>query len=354
MLMETYNENGQHEVTREQPLLDSKGCVGEPGYARKLIWKYDRSKIRAPRFRIKEWDYYLICNDHFGVAFTLADLGYAGMISASWLDFDKEEEQTRTTLTAFPLGRFHLGSHSDRSQAEVQNKRAHIKYSTMNGRRRIQCKFGGFSGGDTLSAEIWLKQDKDLESMCIATPWEEDPKAFYYNQKINCMPASGIVRLGGREYRFEPSTAMGVLDWGRGVWTYDNTWYWGTGSGFVNGKPFGFNIGYGFSDRSSASENALIYDGKLHKLADVELRIPKGPDNAPLFLENWDITSSDGRFEGTFRPIFDRKARMDLKLILTDQHQIFGRFTGEAVLDDKTVLPVRDFLCAVEVVHNRY
>ena len=352
--MKTFIKDRQHEVLKEQPLLDSKGCVGEPGYARRLVWKYDRNKIQASRLRIKEWDYYLVYNDHFGVAFTLADLGYAGMLSASWLDFDKEEEQTQTTLTAFPMGRFHLGSHSYRSQAEVQTGRAHIKYSVMDGRRRIQCKFRRFSGEDTLSAEIWLKQDPALESMCIATPWKEDPKAFYYNQKINCMPASGIVRLGSKEYRFSSSTAMGVLDWGRGVWTYDNTWYWGTGSGWIGGKPFGMNIGYGFSDRSSATENALIYDGKLHKLEEVDMHIPKGPDNASLYMENWEITSSDGRLEGIFRPILDRKARMDLKLIVTDQHQVFGRLTGEAVLDDGTTLELRDFLCAIEVVHNRY
>lgn len=46
---------------------------------------------------------------------------------------------------------------------------------------------------------------------------------------------------------------------GKGVWTYDNTWYWGTGSGWHDGgDPFGFNLGYGFSDHSSASENMVF------------------------------------------------------------------------------------------------
>ena len=58
-----------------------------------------------------------------------------------------------------------------------------------------------------------------------ATPWADKPKAFYYNQKINCLPASGCIRLGEEQWRFRPEDAMGVLDWGRGVWTYDNIWY---------------------------------------------------------------------------------------------------------------------------------
>ncbi|MEI3102134.1 MAG: DUF2804 family protein [Oscillospiraceae bacterium] len=65
-----------------------------------------------------------------------------------------------------------------------------------------------------------------------------------------------------------------MLDWGRGVWTYHNTWYWGSASYHVNGVPFGWNIGYGFGDTSAASENMLFYKGKAHKLSQVKFNIP--------------------------------------------------------------------------------
>ena len=55
-----------------------------------------------------------------------------------------------------------------------------------------------------------------------------------------------------------------------------------------------------------------------------------------------------------FIPIIDRSANMDFKLILSDQHQVFGRMSGKAVLDDGTVLEVKDLLCFAEKVHNRY
>ena len=44
-----------------------------------------------------------------------------------------------------------------------------------------------------------------------------------------------------------------------------------------------------------------------------------------------------------FVPVLDRAACTDVKLIKSDQHQVFGRFTGKAVLDDGTVIEVRDF-----------
>ena len=193
--------------------------------------------------------------------------------------------------------------------------------------------------------------------MVICTPFEKKAH-FYYNQKINCMRAEGTVKLGKETYTFAPDSAFGVLDWGRGVWTYHNTWYWGLASGLVHGVDFGFNIGYGFGDTSAASENMLFYDGKAHKLSQVTFNIPMKDDGkggqTEDYLKPWTFTSDDGRFEMDFVPILDRASCTDVKLILSDQHQVFGRFTGKAVLDDGTVIELKDFIGFAEKVHNKW
>ncbi len=66
------------------------------------------------------------------------------------------------------------------------------------------------------------------------------------------------------------------------------------------------------------------------------------------------MSSSDGRFEMEFVPVLDRFAKMDFKAIVSDQHQVFGRLSGKAILDDKTVLNISDLLCFAEKVHNKY
>ena len=182
----------------------------------------------------------------------------------------------------------------------------------------------------------------------IATPWEKKGR-FYYNQKINCMRAEGWVKFGGQQYRFDPASDFGTLDWGRGVWTYDNTWFWGSGNCDLGGKTFGFNIGYGFGNTAAATENILFYDGEAHKLDDVTFHIPEDD-----YCKPWRFTSSDARFEMDFVPIIDRSAKLDYKLIVTDQHQVFGRMSGTACLDDGTRLKIKDMLCFAEKVHNRY
>lgn len=88
-----------------------------------------------------------------------------------------------------------------------------------------------------LNAEIKLLQAEDMDTMVIATPFAEDKHAFYYNQKVNCMPAEGIVSIGEYKIDFKFDSSFAVLDWGRGVWTYSNTWYWGSASGLADGVP---------------------------------------------------------------------------------------------------------------------
>lgn len=337
-----------HEVTKVQPLLREDGSLTEPGWSRRLLQTYDRSRIRAPKFRIKEWDYYLVLNEDFAGAFTLSDDGYIGLQSVSLLNFKEGWEHTETILNAFPMGKMKLPETSSKGDTVYRDKRLHMEFRVRDGRRSIHCRFKNFYQGKPFACDIVLAQPP-MDTMVIATPWKEKRTAFYYNQKINCMRASGSMTFDGRKYEFSPETDFGTLDWGRGVWTYDNRWYWGSGNTVINGKPFGFNIGYGFGDTTAASENILFYDGKCHKLDDVEFHIPK-----ESYMKPWTFTSSDGRFEMDFVPVLDRAARTAAVVIESDQHQVFGRMSGRAVLDDGTVLDVKDLMCFAEEVHNRY
>lgn len=336
-----------HEVTRKQRLLNERGHIAEPGWARSLVWEYRRSDIKAPKFRIKEWDYYLVTAKDFGIAMTIGDLGYIGLEGASFFDFKEGWEHTDNVLATLPMGKLKLPSHSSTGVSEYKDERVHLKAVVEAGRRHISCEFKNFHGEGDLCFDIMLAQP-DMDSMVIATPWKKRT-CFYYNQKINCLPASGWVEYRGKRYEFHPETDFGTLDWGRGVWTYDNIWYWGTGNGLVNGKPLGINIGYGFGDTTAASENLVIYDGKAHKLDDVTIHLDKTD-----YLKPWKITSSDGRFEMDFVPLFDRSDATDFIIIGSWQHQVFGHLNGTVVLDDGTRLEVKDYLCAVEVVRNRY
>ena len=341
-------ENRNHEVLTEQELLDENGEIREPGWSRRMLQKYERKAVKAPAFRIKEWDYYIVLGDGFGAAFTISDDGYVGLQSVSMLLFGTPTVNcTQTVLNVLPLGRIHLPDRPEAGPTRYADKRLKMRFDVREGGRRIRCKYKEFKDGKDFSCDIKLRQP-DMDRMVIATPWDEK-YAIYYNQKINCMRASGWMEFDGQRYEFNPAKDFGILDWGRGVWTYDNTWYWGSGNADINGKAFGFNLGYGFGNTSAASENVIFYDGRAHKLDDVEFHIPESS-----YMEKWTITSSDGRFEAEFTPVMDRAACLDFKVIVSDQHQVFGKMNGKAVLDDGQVIEMKDLLCFCEKVHNKY
>ena len=340
----------QHEITRAMPLLDKQGNLTEPGYAKKLLPVYRRSDIRAGKSRIKEWDYYLINNGRFALALTIADNSYMGMDSISLLDFEEGWEITKSPMSVFTFGKVHLPESSAVGSVRHGGKAHSLSFENDGkGRRVLTASMADFGPEGSLAAEIELT-DEPEESMVIATPFDK-PGHFYFNQKINCLRARGEVRYGGRVYRFDPADSFAVLDWGRGVWTYHNTWYWGSASGEVDGVPFGFNIGYGFGDTSQATENMLFYNGKAHKLNHVSFHIPGDEKD---FLSPWRFSSDNGRFTMDFTPVLDRASCTDLRLIKSDQHQVFGLFTGTAILDDGTPIDIKDFPGFAEKVENKW
>ena len=97
----------------------------------------------------------------------------------------------------------------------------------------------------------------------------------------------------------------------------------------------------------------LFFNGKAHKLSQVKFEIPVR-DGKDDFMSPWKFTSDDGRFELDFIPMMDRCAKIDLKLICSDQHQVFGRFSGTVILDDGTKVEIKDLPGFAEKVRNKW
>ena len=60
------------------PLHRLDGALSACGWATQLELAYDRTRIKAPGWRIKEWDYYLVNDDEYAVALTVGDLRLHG------------------------------------------------------------------------------------------------------------------------------------------------------------------------------------------------------------------------------------------------------------------------------------
>ena len=343
----------QHEIQNPAPLLNDDGSLFEAGYAKYPILVYDRSLVKGGKLRIKEWDYYLIYNDRYAVALTADDNSYMGLMSVSFIDLEKGTELTKSVIIPLTLGRVGLPPTSAYGDIKFKNHRVELAFTHEVEGRRLKVKFKRFKDKEDFECDLLLTEEP-RDSMVIATPFPKKTTAFYYNQKIIAMRASGTVWHDRKKYKFTSGNTFGLLDWGRGVWTYDNTWYWSAAQGVVDGHKFGFNLGYGFGDTSAASENMLFVDGVAHKLEGVTFNIPQDASGRDNYLKPWTFTSSDGRLTLDFVPILDRKNKTSLGVIMSDQHQVFGRFSGEAVLDDGKKIVIKDLAGFAEKVRNKW
>lgn len=334
-----------HRITEKGKLLTKEGVLAQKGYATSLLLEYSRKDVKAKKSRIKEWDYYFFGNEKEGVALTIADNSYMSLVSATYFDFEHGRKKDFKSIKFFSNGKLNMPTDSSVGDIYYRDRKVGFQVKLSEGKRHIHCVIPKFHKGESFEFKATVSALNE-DSLVIVTPYKEDDKAFYYNQKINNLVATGFYRVGEKEVKLEAE--QGVLDWGRGVWTRDNTWYWSSLSMILpSGEPFGFNLGYGFGDTSASSENMAFFAGKSYKLNDVDFGLPK--DN---FTDPWHFTSKDGAIDLVFTPLYDNRTNINVIFLKQDAHQVFGTFSGTIKLNSETSITIKDGFGFAEKVRN--
>ncbi len=344
----------QHEIVAPAPLLDAHGRLTEPGWARAPLLDCNLEAVRfyppllrfLQRFRVKRWDYYGVTTPDRFFSATLADLGYAGQAFVYTVDFATGQYHEET-LT-IPLGRgIVLPRNSTEGESRYTNGKQALSFRVMPGDRRISVTWPGF-GGQPLAAEIAFQAAPAHESTVVVIPIRGN--RFYYNRKINCLPAVGWLQVGDQHTEIRPETCLGNLDWGRGVWEYRSFWVWASASGFLpDRRSIGLNLGFGFGDTSAATENTLILDGRIHKLGRVDFTY-----DASAFERPWRMAAPDGRLDLEFVPFLPRVASTNLLVITSEVHQMFGRYRGTIRTDDGETIRIEGLVGFAEEHHAHW
>ena len=163
----------QHEITRVIPLLDERGNLTEAGYAKRLLPVYDRTKVKGGFARLKEWDYYYVGSDRFGVALTIADNSYMGLDSISFLSFEGTPwEITKSPMRIFPMGKTNLPPTSASGVTEIAGKGYALSFNVQEGKRVLTAHMDDFKDGKPIDIDVTLTGEPE-ESMVICTPFEK-------------------------------------------------------------------------------------------------------------------------------------------------------------------------------------
>lgn len=339
----------EHKLTHG-PLLDKNGNLVEAGYSYELCKEYSRKQIKGLKTRIKEWDYYYFGDNEYGIAVTIDDNSYMGLGSTSILDFTNKSHKNKAEMFWLPFGKVNMPETSVTGSVKVEGKNYFVNFINEAGKRHISAKFINFHKKRDLIIEVDLELTTP-HSMVIATPFKKK-RHFYYNQKINLLKVTGYFKFGELTHSFNDD-AYGVLDWGRGIWTYSNTWYWSSLNVKQGDDLIGWNLGYGFGDTSKATENMLFVNKDVYKLKDIKFNIPQNSKGKDDFLRDWKITSENNDVNITFTPIIDRHDQTNAIVIEQNAHQVFGYFNGAIKVDDK-IFEIKNALGFAEKVKNRW
>lgn len=340
-------------INQTGPLLNKNGELTIAGWSPQpmLDSNLENANFYLLKFlqplRMKCWDYYgLTTKTHF-FSFTVSDIGYLGMIFAYVIDFEKKTLHEETLAIPFAKG-VEIPRNSQDGVTQYKNDKVKLLFFTTNDQRKLSIHWTNFENNQDLKAEIKLDHPAGHQSMNLVIPIEK--RRFYFNRKINCLPATGWVEYLGQKYDLTSQTALGNLDWGRGVWAYDSFWVWASASGFTDdGRTIGLNMGYGFGDTSAASENAFILNGKIHKIGKLKFTY-----NSKDFMQPWKMISEDKRIDLIFEPFLDRTAKTDIKLLYSEVHQLFGIYSGTLVTDEGESIEIKNLIGFAEEHHARW
>ena len=75
-------KSAQKEYTEPTKLLADDGTLLSPGWARHMVFDYDRTKS-TPTMRRKEWDFYQISDGRYMIQISFANISIGGYASAA-------------------------------------------------------------------------------------------------------------------------------------------------------------------------------------------------------------------------------------------------------------------------------
>ena len=331
------------EITSNQQLLDLHGKLQTTGYSRHMNFVLDKKHVRP--LRLKEWDFYQIHFDsRYVLQLTLGHLSGVMHACATLIDLASGErhEISKVALVRRSFRRNMPTNPETAHTLQYFARNLHVQFETTDKFRRLSFTSNDYHG---IKAEINLmltNVSKAKEKLVTATPFGKQAQ-WYLNCKENCFTVNGYARI--EDVAYQINNGIAFLDWGRGVFPYHCKWVWGNGGTNLNGKNFGFNIGWGTGNSEQMSQNAFFYDNKLYILSAVE-ETREG--------DGYRYRDADGRFDFFAEPILDTTTKKQMLWVNNKCHQIFGRWSGHVLLDDGTKLTVPPFVAFCRRIDNHW
>ncbi|KZX86221.1 hypothetical protein A3715_16600 [Oleiphilus sp. HI0009] len=281
----------------------------------------------------------------FGCAF--ADIRYIGACFA--YVFRPSDKKMLTWQFKSPLAAgLNMACRTDNDQSTFKSGKNHasqVYALNENGERR---KHLGISFGNELNIEAWMHEPKDYQTQSVCTPCAVN--GWVYAQKTASLPVLGTLKCELGEFDLSELDCYGHHDFSAGYMRRDTFWNWACFSlPPTNSRPaLGLNISWGVNE-SGFSENCIWIGTRCIALPQTQFFYDR--DNK---MGQWKIQSSDGSINLNFDAEGKHSEELNLFVLATDFHQIFGKFNGTIEIVGEPTITIENVWGFVEHQFSRW
>jgi len=284
-----------------------------------------RCNLSGNAGRKKRWDYWCVTSLEALFSLTYSQLDYLGIVDVWFLDLASRELFQASVPVPFAVG-FSLPETVNGGDMRFDWLGLKVELLALPDGTRLKARFS--SRGKEVEADVLVAWPQGHETLNVLVPWSE--KLFQFTSKHSARPVTGEVRVGDRVYALgSHNQAFGAFDFGRGVWPYRTMWNWASASGVQGDHTVGLNFGGQWTDGTGATENGLCLDGRLHVFPE-DLTWTYSPSD---WMQPWRIRAPSGRVDLTLTPFFHKQGALNLGVLSTSLHVLFGHFDGTVVTD---------------------
>lgn len=299
----------------------------------------DTSGLGPGRGRNKRWEYWNVVTPTHILAATVSSIDYACVPEVWILDRVSGREWSRSD-TVIPPRNTELAARLEHGPSRTRARELEIEITEEPGGTRIRAEI------PDASFDVFAALDPGHERLALVVPWSDT--RFQYTVKDVARPATGTLRLDGRELTLPVGASWAVLDHGRGRWPYNIAWNWGAGSGRSGDRVIGVQVGAQWTAGTGVSENAFFVDGRMHKIhGETEWHYDLADWRAP-----WRVAG--GGLDAVFTPFHVKRSRMNLLVLAGSTDQCFGEWAGTFTSEAGSEIRFSGITGWAEAVHNRW
>jgi len=317
----------ERELTAPVDLCDARGRLNPAavGFSRRPLV---RANLSGHWLRKKRWNFWNWIGPDFVFSVTLADIDFTSFCSFTLTDFRDGAHWAGATYGR--PGRFAL---PEQVEASVAFQGGGLDYANRVDGADLAVRFRGRAGdGAEVAADFAVRRPPGHESLNVVVPWTET--RFQCNSKHAALPCAGEVRVGERQYLFDPRTGFAVQDWGRGVWPRRSFWNWGVATGWAGDVLLGVNFGAKWTTGTGANENGILWNGRLTKvMEDLTWEY-----DAREWRKPWRVFAPhSGAIDLVLEPLVAHTPRLNLGVLETGGVCAFGRWRGRVRAEGREV-----------------